>query len=248
MRSNSGGLIQFVLSFARNVGVRAGFACWVPLFALLGWAASDMPALLHGARTSWIWSGLSMLVCVAAERMTTRWPVRHCSRLAMLSCMAAIGLGMTLDFLMVPPEAVVDLCSGRPPSGFWNGIAFSAYEHLRWFPVTLLAMFALVAVEHVCAWRCDRPGQAMATLRAGCLIALEFGAMLAAMAFSMAALRSLALEFRWPWTANAMASVMLVSMLACLLLRAWSSVAATAALTAVGRKRESGELLARTSI
>lgn len=142
----------------------------------------------------------------------------------MLRCMAAIGLGTTLDFMVVPPQAILDMCSTRGAAGLWSGIADALFAHLKWFPLTVLAMLALVAAQHIHGWRAEPTSRAVATLRATCRTALDFSAMLATMAVSMMALRSLALALGLPWTANALVSTMLLSMLAFLLLRGWCAV------------------------
>ncbi len=206
---------------------RPGLAGRVLLFALLGFAAGDLPVLVHGAQTSWVWSCCSAIACGAARYAAAAWRLHRCVRGTMLFCIVVTSAGAALDFSRVPPEAILYLCGAGQSAGFgWDQLL----GHLRWFPVTMMAMLALIVFRRGGVPHGARRGRTGAALLTALRIALEFGAMSVLMALGMSAMEKLALGLGVPWVANGMVCAMLTGMLAFLLLSNW--VAETLALGA----------------
>lgn len=191
------------------LGLRPGYGLRVLLFGLLGYAAGDLPVMLHGAPTFWIWSCLGALVGAAAESLATAWPAARCTRAPMAACMAAVSAGAAFDFMIVPPEAMVSLCSNALSRGMSSDLLMA---HLRWFPATALAMLVLLAVPRLSVLKTVSTSRSRALLLMPVLIALEFCAMLVLMTLGMDALKVLAQIAGLPWTANGMVAAMMASM------------------------------------
>ncbi|WP_143751027.1 hypothetical protein [Burkholderia sp. HI2714] len=180
-------------------------------FALLGYLACDLPTRLHGAPSSWIWNGVGAMVCGIAGYSMKGGASGGCARRAMLQCMAAICAGLTLDAIRSPVEAILDICGGTLDAGaMWNTLVL----HLQWFPMSMLAMLALLILREADRKDGQRRSTVRALVRTPARVALEFAAMLLVMALGMTAIRALALGLGLRWDTSGVAVAMLVSMLA----------------------------------
>ncbi|WP_175970580.1 hypothetical protein [Burkholderia sp. BCC0322] len=191
---------------SRSERVRGGLA-----FAFLGFLTCDLPTRLQGVPSGWIWNGIGAIACGIAGYSTRSGSPGRCARRSMLWCMAAICTGLTLDAMRSPLDAVLNLCGGTLDAGaMWNSLVL----HLQWFPMSMLAMLALLIRREV-----DRKaGHRRSTVRARFLapvrVALELAAMLLVMALGMSAIKALAFGMGLRWDTNGVAVAMLVSMLA----------------------------------
>ncbi|VWB60274.1 hypothetical protein BLA6860_02796 [Burkholderia lata] len=186
--------------------VRGGLA-----FALLGFLACDLPTRLHGAPSSWIWNGIGAIACGIAGYSTRSGSPGRCARRSMLWCMAAICAGLTLDAMRSPLEAILDICGGTLDAGaMWNTLVL----HLQWFPMSMLAMLALLIRREADRKVGHRRSTVRALVRAPVRVALEFAAMLLVMALGMTAIKALAFGTGLRWDTSGVAVAMLVSMLA----------------------------------
>lgn len=133
--------------------------------------------------------------------------------MAMLVCMAAVSAGMVLDFMRVPPASLLSLCSSVAGMG-----VPALLVHVRWFPLTMLAMLLLICVPYRPRAQREQRSVALSAAVLGMLVA--FPCMLLVMALWMNAGKAIAAMLGWPWTANGMVSLMLTGMLAYAWLRA----------------------------
>jgi hypothetical protein len=173
---------------------------WIALSGTCGAVAVAAPCWLHGVPAGAGWSMLGLLAGALHGASG------H-GRLHALACMAALTAGIGIDFARVPPFAMLAWC------GTSTSLADMLFlAHLRWFPATSLAMFAL-------AW----PAAPRAWLGAS----LRFVGMLAAMSLAAQGARILAGLAGVDWSAGAMTGAMLAGML--LFLHAWPPVHAARA-------------------
>ncbi|WP_278647566.1 hypothetical protein [Burkholderia lata] len=186
--------------------VRGGLA-----FALLGFLACDLPTRLHGAPSSWIWNGIGAVACGIAGYSTRSGSPGRCARRSMLWCMAAICAGLTLDAMRSPLDAILNICGGTLDAGtMWNTLVL----HLQWFPMSMLAMLALLIRREADRQGAHRRSTVRALVRAPVRVALEFAAMLLVMALGMTAIKASAFSLGLRWDTSGVAVAMLVSMLA----------------------------------
>ncbi|WP_152601881.1 MULTISPECIES: hypothetical protein [Burkholderia] len=118
---------------------------------------------------------------------------------------------MTLDALRAPLDAILDICGGTlAADAVWNMLVL----HLRWFPMSMLAMLMLLILRE--AERTDR--RRRGTMRVLVVppvrVALEAAAMLLVMALGMTAIKAVAFSLGMRWDTSGVAFAMLVSMLA----------------------------------
>ncbi|NHV28813.1 hypothetical protein [Burkholderia sp. D-99] len=180
-------------------------------FAILGYLACDLPTRLHGAPSSWIWSGIGALACGMAGYATKSGAPGRCARRSMLWCMAAICAGLTLDAMRAPLEAILDICGGTLDAGaMWSTLVL----HLQWFPMSMLAMLALLILREADRQDRHRRSAVRVLVRASVRVALEFAGMLLVMALGMTAIKGLAVGLGLRWDTSGVAFSMLVSMLA----------------------------------
>lgn len=181
------------------------------VFALLGFVACDLPTRLHGAPSSWIWNGIGTIACGIVGYSTRSGSPGRCARRSMLGCMAAICAGLTLDAMRSPLDVILDICGGTLDAGaMWNSLVL----HLQWFPMSMLAMLALLIRREADRKGGHRRSTVRALVRAPVRIALEFAAMLLVMALGMTAIKALAFGIGLRWDTSGVAVAMLVSMLA----------------------------------
>lgn len=148
-----------------------------------------LPDCLHGTLTVGPWA---LLAAIGSGLAT-----KSCSRQEILRCLVGVMIGLTFDFLLVPPIMLLSLCG----SGAGFGMP-SLLAHLLWFPLTSLAMLVVLLHETgLPSWR---------TLPK---TSVTFAAMLILMSLTMAGLRILAEMLDWPWTAQGMACAMTLSMI-----------------------------------
>ncbi|VWD06885.1 hypothetical protein BLA39750_02953 [Burkholderia lata] len=180
-------------------------------FALLGFLACDLPTRLHGAPPSWIWSGIGAMACGVVGYSTGSGSPGRCARRSMLWCMAAICAGLTLDAMRSPLDAILNLCGGTLEAGaMWNTLVL----HLQWFPMSMLAMLALLIRREADRRGGHRRSTVRVLVRAAVRVALECAAMLLVMALGMTAIKALALGLGLRWDTGGVAVAMLVGMLA----------------------------------
>ncbi|WP_155633970.1 hypothetical protein [Burkholderia cepacia] len=180
-------------------------------FAALGYLACDLPTRLHGAASSWIWNGIGALACGVAGYSTRGGSPGRCARRSMLWCLAAICAGLTLDAMRAPLEAILDICGGTLDAGaMWNMLVL----HLQWFPMSMLAMLALLIRREADREDRHRRSPVRALVRASARVALAFAGMLLVMALGMTAIRAMAFSVGLRWDTSGVAFAMLVSMLA----------------------------------
>ncbi|KEZ05870.1 hypothetical protein GQ57_10720 [Burkholderia sp. MSh2] len=180
-------------------------------FALLGYLTCDLPTRLHGASPGWFWPCIGAIACGFAGYSTRDGSSGRCARRSMLRCMAAICAGLTLDALRAPLDAILDICGGTlAADAVWNMLVL----HLRWFPMSMLAMLMLLILRE--AERTDR--RRRGTMRVLVVppvrVALEAAAMLLVMALGMTAIKAVAFSLGMRWDTSGVAFAMLVSMLA----------------------------------
>jgi hypothetical protein len=113
-----------------------------------------------------------------------------------LLCLAAVALGLALDFTRVPPVVLMSLC-GAPERG-WLPLLLA---HLRMFPATSALMLCLLLPHYL-----RRP-------RRLTLLALEFAGMLAAMTLAMELFRRLAVPLGGGWGPDGWACAMAAGMI-----------------------------------
>jgi hypothetical protein len=94
-------------------------------------AAVMLPGWLHGVPPAGWWGPLAALLALLAAT--------RCGSSIVLLCLAALALGMQLDFASVPPVVLMSLC-GAPDQGWWQMLL----SHLRMFPATSLLMLGLL--------------------------------------------------------------------------------------------------------
>lgn len=180
-------------------------------FALLGYLACDLPTRLHGAPSSWIWNGIGAMVCAIAGYSMQGGLSGGCARRAMLLCTGAIGAGLTLDAMRSPVDAILDICGGTLDAGaMWNTLVL----HLQWFPMSMLAMLALLIVREADRKDRRRRGAASMLVVVPVRVALEFAGMQLVMALGMTAIRASAFAAGLRWDTSGVAVSMLASMLA----------------------------------
>lgn len=193
-----------ILSISERV--RGGMA-----FAILGYLACDLPTRLHGAHSSWIWNGIGAIACGIAGYSTSSGAPGRCARRSMLWCMAAICAGLTLDAMRSPLDAILDICGGTLDAGaMWNTLVL----HLQWFPMSMLAMLALLIRREADRKERHRRGTVRVLVRAPVRVALGFAGMLLVMALGMTAIKASAFSLGLRWDTSGVAVSMLVSMLA----------------------------------
>ncbi len=171
----------------------------------------EWPVVQYGAAGFWLWGVLAALVGAAAAGAWGLGPAERCHAPSWWVCLAASNAGLAADFTVIPPDALMGLCSGTAISSGWGTEALKA--HLRWLPCTSAAM--------VLAWAAPRCSEIKAGLkaarRASGLLALrlvaELALMLALMAWSVDLLRALALGLSIPWTVDGMLAAMMLGML-----------------------------------
>ncbi|ORT79675.1 hypothetical protein B7G54_36460 [Burkholderia puraquae] len=180
-------------------------------FAFFGFLTCDLPTRLHGAPSSWTWNGIGALACGIAGYATRSGAPGRCARRSMLGCMAAICAGLTLDAMRSPLDAILNICGGTLDAGaMWNTLVL----HLQWFPMSMLAMLALLILREADRKDPHRRSTARVPVRAPVRVALEFAAMLVVMALGMTAIKALAFSLGLRWDTSGVAFAMLVSMLA----------------------------------
>lgn len=185
--------------------VRGGMA-----FAILGYLTCDLPTRLHGAPSSWIWNGIGAIACGMAGYSTRSGSPGRCARRSMLWCMAAICAGLTLDAMRSPVDAMLDICGGTLDAGaMWNTLVL----HLQWFPMSMLAMLALLILREADRKDRHRRSTVRVLVRAPVRVTLEFAGMLLVMALGMTAIKALAFGLGLRWDTSGVAVSMLVSML-----------------------------------
>ncbi|MEO7325084.1 MAG: hypothetical protein ABIW82_09685 [Dokdonella sp.] len=195
-----------------------GSALRVAAVTLLGYGVMELPLAGNPMQGSGIWTSCGVLICVATELLGAAGAIGRCVRSDMLPCAAAIGVGITLDFLRVPPQAVLDLCSTRGASGYgWIDVI---RDHCRWFPVTMLAMVIAIVLPRLRGPLLKRTGYAGRVIAGLSGVAFDLVIMAIAMAACMSAMRKLAAVERLPWVAGGVICAMLVGMLAFTLARA----------------------------
>jgi hypothetical protein len=181
----------------------------IALFAMLGCLIVFVPTLGQPQQDRWFWVSVGALVCAAMEFAAQLGAPLRCRDHVLLPCLAAILAGVSLDFLRVSPQALLDLCSARIATSSFGWYALS--EHGRWFPATTLAMFAAIAWPRLRAWRM-RDAVAVGAATLAIVIVSEFAAMAIAMSAAMASTRAFAMQVRVSWEAAALVCAMLVGM------------------------------------
>ncbi|UVE70509.1 hypothetical protein L2Y90_32330 (plasmid) [Burkholderia pyrrocinia] len=180
-------------------------------FAILGYLACDLPTRLHGAPSSWTWNGIGAIACGFAGYSTRSGSPGRCARRSMLGCMAAVCAGLTLDTMRSPVDAILDICGGTLDAGaMWNTLVL----HLQWFPMSMLAMLALLILREVDRKDRHRRSTVRVLVRAPVRVALGFAGMLLVMALGMTAIKASAFSLGLRWDTSGVAVSMLVSMLA----------------------------------
>ncbi|MPV68469.1 hypothetical protein [Burkholderia sp. BE17] len=180
-------------------------------FAILGYLACDLPTRLHGAPSSWTWNGIGAIACGIAGYSTRSGSPGRCARRSMLGCMAAVGAGLTLDAMRSPVDAILDICGGTLDAGaMWNTLVL----HLQWFPMSMLAMLALLILREADRKDRHRRSTVRMLVRAPVRVALGFAGMLLVMALGMTAIKASAFSLGLRWDTSGVAVSMLVSMLA----------------------------------
>ncbi|MBA9831751.1 hypothetical protein D7S91_24550 [Burkholderia contaminans] len=134
-----------------------------------------------------------------------------CARRAMLLCTGAIGAGLTLDAMRSPVDAILDICGGTLDArAMWNTLVL----HLQWFPMSMLAMLALLILREADRKDRRRRGAASMLVVVPVRVALEFAGMQLVMALGMTAIRASAFAAGLRWDTSGVAVSMLASMLA----------------------------------
>jgi hypothetical protein len=151
-------------------------------------AAVVLPGWLHGMPPAGWWAPLAALAAVLAAT--------RCASRAVLLCLAAVALGLALDFMRVPPAVLMSLC-GAPERG-WLPLLLA---HLRMFPATSALMLCLLLPHYL-----RRPRRLP-------LLALEFAGMLAAMTLAMELFRRLAAPLGGGWGPDGWACAMAAGMI-----------------------------------
>lgn len=156
--------------------------------ALTALAAVALPGWLHGMPPSGAWAPLAAVITVLAAR--------HCTAGRLTLCLAAVALGMLLDFARVPPVLLMSLCS-TPEPGWWALLL----SHARMFPATSLLMLGLLLPRAL--------PQPRRRLRA----VAEMAGMLTAMTLSMELCRRAAVLLGASWGPDAWACAMAAGMI-----------------------------------
>lgn len=151
-------------------------------------AAVTLPGWLHGMPPAAGWAPLAALLALLAAT--------RCDGRTVLWCLAAVALGLTLDFMRVPPVVLMSLC-GAPPRD-WLPLLLA---HLRMFPATSALMLCLLLPRHL-----RRP-------RRWPLLALECAGMLAAMTLAMELFQWLAPRLGGGWGPDGWACAMAAGMI-----------------------------------
>ncbi|TCW84380.1 hypothetical protein C5O80_15225 [Burkholderia sp. SRS-46] len=129
----------------------------------------------------------------------------------MLWCMPAICAGLTLDAMRSPLDAILNIFGGTlEADAVWNTLVL----HLRWFPMSMLAMLALLILREADRKDRLRRNTVRVLVLAPVRVAPEFAAMLLVMALGMTAIKALAFSLGLRWDTSGVAFAMLVSMLA----------------------------------
>lgn len=183
-------------------------------FALLGCAAVELPVAGDWMPHDGAWTCCGALIGIATAALGATGATGRCIRNHMLLCTVAVSVGVTLDFLRVPAQALLDLCSSRATSNDW--VVDAVREHCRWFPATMLAMIAAIVLPHLRRQSVVRAGTFVAALSG---MAFDFVLMAVTMSACMRAIRSLAIGERVPWSAGGIVCAMLVGMLLFTLVR-----------------------------
>ncbi|MEO5558743.1 MAG: hypothetical protein ABIO49_03220 [Dokdonella sp.] len=207
---------------ARLAAPSPSSACWsvsrMAAVALLGYVVVTLPVVGNPMQGSGTWTGCGVLICVGIELLGAAGAIGCCVRRDMLPCAAAISVGITLDFLRVPPQALLDLCSTRGATS--DGWLDTIGDHWRWFPLTMLAMVIAIVLPHLCRLSSKRArfaGRVVAGLGG---IAVDLVIMAVVMTACMSAMRNLAAMAGVSWVAGGVVCAMLVGMLAFTLVRA----------------------------
>ncbi|WP_157655564.1 hypothetical protein [Burkholderia ubonensis] len=180
-------------------------------FALLGYVACDLPTRLQDSYSSWTWNCAGALACAIAGYMSGSGPSGRCARRSMRWCIAAVCVGLTLDAMRTPIDAILNVCGGALDTGVvWNTLTL----HLRWFPVSTSAMLAVVLLHHAGRLNMIRLDKVRVAAKALARIGIEIAAMLLAMTAGMAATQATAFSLGLRWDASGVAFAMLASMLA----------------------------------
>ncbi|WP_431823270.1 hypothetical protein [Burkholderia sp. F1] len=180
-------------------------------FALLGYAACDLPTRLHDSYSSWIWSVGGAIACAIAGYMSGSGPSGRCARRSMRWCIAAVCVGLTLDAMRTPIDTILNVCGGALDAGVMSN---TLTMHLRWFPVSTSAMLAVVLLHHAGRLNMIRVDKVRVAAKALARIGIESAAMLLAMTTGMAATQATASSLGLRWDASGVAFAMLASMLA----------------------------------
>ena len=189
-------------------------ACWsvsrMAVVALLGYVVVALPVVGNPMQDSGIWTCCSVLICVVIELLGGAGAIGRCVRRDMLPCATAISVGITIDFLRVPPQALLDLCSIRAAGvdGWLDAIG----DHWRGFPVTMLTMVIAMVLPHLCRLSSKRAGYAGRIVAALGGVAFDLVIMAVVMTACMSAMRNLAAMAGVSWVAGGVVCAMLVGM------------------------------------
>ena len=164
-----------------------GYGAQSVAFSLAAAMAVAIPCWQQGALTP----GLLLLPTAAAGALAARF----CAGGDILSCLAALTFGLTLDFMRMPPALMQALCVAGN-----DALPALLVVHVRWFAVTTFVMAVLLVVR--------RP-----SIAALPLVMLELGAMLTVMVMVMGAMKLLVEASGRQFGAEAMASAMVLGML-----------------------------------
>ncbi|MEO5624591.1 MAG: hypothetical protein ABIQ70_01110 [Dokdonella sp.] len=195
-----------------------GSALRVAAVSVLGYVVMELPVAGNPMQGSGTWTCCGVLICVAIELLGAAGAIGRCVRRDMLPCAVAISVGISLDFLRVPPQALLDLCSTRGTSS--DGWLDAIDDHCRWFPLTMLAMVIAIVLPRLCRLPLQRAGYARWVIAGMCGVAFDLVIMALAMTACMTAVRKIAAIGRVPWVAGGVVCAMLVGMLAFTLARA----------------------------
>lgn len=148
------------------------------------------PGWLYGMPPAGWWALLAASVAALAAS--------RCAGRAVLLCLAAVALGLTLDFLRMPPALLMSVC--RTDAGSLPALLTA---HLLLFPATSAAMLCLLLPRYLRRAR-------IAWLP---LVALEFLGMMAAMTLAMVVFQRAAAPLGWEWGPDGWACAMATGMI-----------------------------------
>lgn len=207
---------------ARRAAPSPSGACWsvsrMAAVAVLGYVVVALPVVGNPMQDSGTWTCCGVLICVVIELLGAAGAIGRCVRRDMLPCASAISIGITIDFLRVPPQALLDLCSIRAAGA--NGWLDAIGDHWRWFPVTMLSMVIAIVLPRLCRPSSKRAGDSGRVVAGLGGIAFDLVIMALVMTACMSAMRNLAAMAGVSWVAGGVVCAMLVGMLAFTLTRA----------------------------